>query len=93
MESPDFEVQWNLSIVITRDQVPLYSVLLSLTDDFVLDNFPVDSVDCLESSPVRMAVVSLSSHSCLSCSQDAWKLEVVHEDRTHTITHTQFTSI
>ena len=49
-------------------------VYVSLTDDFVLGTLPVDSVPCLESSPVRMAVVSLSIHACLSLSLDAWKL-------------------
>ena len=49
-------------------------VYVSLTDDFVLGTLPVDIVPCLESSPVRMAVVSLSIHACLSLSLDAWKL-------------------
>ena len=49
-------------------------VYISLTDDFVLCTLPVDMVPCLDSSPVRMAVVSLSIHACLSLSLDAWKL-------------------
>ena len=68
-------MQVKVSIFI-RCLVPnfMVDVYISLTDDFVLWGFPVDMVSCLDSSPVRMAVVSLSIHACLSLSLDAWKL-------------------